>query len=139
MPPPRPTRSAAVLAAAVASWAKTTADAGQPTARIELRQAPNWAYIGRTTLTDSQVTRLLDVLREDLTPAAPLTPEQASAAVDQLLAEWRAEGRTRIHADDLTAALPRVGRSRTWLAQHLTNLADQGYLAETRRPGTYRI
>lgn len=139
MTQPRRPRRAAVLSAALRSWAATTADHGDQATLVELRQAPDWEYVGKTPLTDGQVARLLEVLRADLVPAAPLTPEQASAAVDQLLAEWRAEGRTRIRPDDLADAMPRIGRSREWLAAHLTHLADQGYIGETRRPGTYRI
>lgn len=136
---PRQPRTAAVLAAALHSWATTTQDATEPAARIELRQAPTWAYIGKTTLTDPQVTRLLDLLRDDLTPTTPNTPLQAAAALDQILAEYRAAGRTRIRPDDLTAELPRIGQSKQWLAAHLTELADNGYITETRRPATYRI
>lgn len=139
MTQPRPPRRAAVLAAALDSWAKTTTDNGQPTARLEIRQAPDWAYTGRTTLTSGQVTRLLAVLRDDLVPAAPNSPVQAAAVVDQLLAEYRAAGRTTIRPDDLVGDLPRIGRTREWLAVHLTQLADDGYLRETWRPGVYRI
>lgn len=139
MPQPRTHRRAAVLAAALGSWTKTTTDHTPAAARIEIRQAPDWEYIAKHTLSEGQVTRILGVLREDLIPPAPNTPMQAAAAVDQLLAEWRAEGRTRITTDDLIRAMPRIARSRTWLAEHLTALTDDGYLIETRRPGTYRI
>lgn len=140
MPQPRQGRPAAVLAAALNSWATATRDHDtEPVARIELRQAPDWAYTGRTSLTGVQVDRLLYLLREDLVPPRRNTPVQAAQAVDQILAEWRAEGRTLIRPADLVAQLPRIAQTRAWVAQHLTQLVDAGYLAETRRPGTYRL
>jgi len=137
--PPPPRRPAAVLAAAVNSWATTTRDHTDPVARLELRQAPNWDYIGKTPLTSTQVTRILHLLRADLIPTRPNTPTQAAAAVDQIIAEWRAAGRTLIRPADLVEQLPRIAQTRAWLAGHLVHLVDSGYLTETRRPGTYRL
>lgn len=139
MTQPRQPRRAAVLAAALNSWATTTRDGAEPAARLELRQAPDWTYTGKTPLTDTQVVRLLHLLREDLTPIQPNTPTQAAAAVDQILAEWRAAGRTLIRPADLVEQLPRIARSRTWLADHLVHLAESGYLTYGRRPGTYHL
>lgn len=139
MTQPQQPRRAAVLAAAINSWATTTHDTTDPAARLELRQAPDWAYAGKTTLTTGQVTRILHLLRDDLIPARPNTPTQAAAAVDQILAEWRAEGRTVIRPADLLQQLPRIAQTTTWLAQHLVTLADDGYITETRRPGIYRL
>ncbi|HEY5835006.1 hypothetical protein [Streptomyces sp.] len=139
MTQPRQPRRAAVLAAALNSWATTTRDGTDPVARLELRQGPDWTYAGKTPLTDTQVTRILHMLRDDLIPAQPNTPTQAAAAVDQILAEWRAEGRTRIRPADLIEQLPRIAQTRAWLATHLVHLVDDGYLHETRRPGTYRL
>ncbi|MBM9509961.1 hypothetical protein [Actinacidiphila acididurans] len=137
MPQPR---NAAVLTAALRSWATTTRDPdGHDVARVEFRQAPDWAPVGKTPLTGQQVDRLLTILRADLIPPRRNTPTQAAAAVDQIIAEWRAEGRTRIRPTDLIGQLPRIGQTRAWLAQHLTHLVDSGYLHETRRPGTYRL
>ncbi len=135
----RKPRRAAVLAAALRSWVATTTDDTGMVAQLVVREAPNWAHLSSEALTDRQITRLLAVLREDLVPDLPTTPVQASATFDQILAEWKAEGRTRIRPEDLNAALPRIGRSRVWLAQHLIHLVDAGYLRETRRAGTYRI
>lgn len=138
----RPPRRAAVLAAALNSWAKTTSDNTEPAARLELRQAPTWGYVGKTTLTGPQIDQIIGLLRADLTPEPtepPKTPMQAAAAVDQILAEYRAAGRTTVRPDDLIAELPRIGRTRQWLATHLVGLADDGYLHETWRPGVYRI
>ena len=138
----RPPRRAAVLAAALDSWAKTTRDDTEPAARLELRQAPAWGYVGKTTITGTHVDQLLGLLRADLTPspAEPAkTPVQAAAAVDQILAEYRAAGRTTVRPEDLITELPRIGRSKQWLAAHLVELADDGYLHATWRPGVYRI
>jgi hypothetical protein len=134
-------RRAAVLAAALHSWATTTSDNSPPIARLVVRQGPTWEHISTTNLTSDQITRIITVLRTDLIPdpSRPATAVQASAAVDQLLAEWRAEGRKVIRPEDFIEALPRIGRSREWLAHHLVHLADAGYLRETRRPGTYRL
>ncbi|WP_411574140.1 hypothetical protein [Streptomyces fradiae] len=137
-----PVRDAAVLAAALSSWSTSTAPHKPPTAgtaRLEIRQGPEWSHTGRLTLDHDQVVRLLALLRADLVPPAPLTPAAAAAAVDRLLTEWRAEGRRTIRPADLVAALPRIGQSRTWLAAHLVRLVDTGYLRETRRPGVYQL
>ena len=134
-------RRAAVLAAALHSWTATTSDPHptEPVARLVVRQAPDWEHISTDTLTGPQVGRLLDLLRADLARPGPCTPVQAVAQVDQILAEWRAEGRTVVHPQDWIDVLPRVGRGRDWLAVHLVHLTDAGYLRETRRPGTYRL
>lgn len=139
MAPKRPSRRAVVLGAALNSWTKTTHDPGEHVARLVIRQAPDWEHVGTANLTDPQLARLLDILRTDLIPARPNTPLQAAAAVDQILAEWHAAGRSVIRPADLVDQLPRIGQSRTWLAGHLVTLTDQGYLRETRRPGVYRL
>jgi len=139
--PPRRPRRAAVLAAALHSWTVTTR--GEPTdphtARLVIRQAPDWDHVGSDDLTEQQIDRLLQLLREDLIHPGPATAVQAAATVDQILAEWRAEGRRAIRPGDWLPLLPRIGRSRQWLAGHLVHLADAKYLRETRKAGTYRI
>lgn len=135
----RPRRRAAVLAAALHSWATTTADPAERTARLITRAGPDWQETGITNLTDLQVARLLTLLREDLIPDQPATPMQVTATLDQLLAEWRAEGRTRIGPADFHEALPRLGCTTEALAVQIVRLVDQRYLRETRRPGTYRL
>lgn len=139
MTQPRQPRRAAVLAAALNSWATTTRDDAEPAARLELRQAPDWAYAGRVSLTALQADRILCLLREDLVPPHRNTPVQAAQAVEQLLAEWRSGGRTLIRPADLIEQLPRIAQTRSWLAAHLVTLVDDGYLTETRRAGTYRL
>lgn len=136
---PRKGRRAAVLAAALHSWTTTTRDQSELTSRLIVRQGPDWQEAGISNLTDHQVGRLITLLRDDLIPDQPATPVQAGATIDQILAEWRAEGRHIIRPEDLVSVLPRIGRSRSWLAAHLVKLADSGYIRETRRPGTYRL
>lgn len=136
--PRRPPR-AAVLAAALHSWATTTADSAERTARLVTRAGPDWREAGITNLTDGQVARILALLREDLIPDRPSTPVQVAATLDQLIAEWRAEGKTRIGPADFVEALPRLGCTAEDLARQIVRLVDQRYLRETRRPGTYRL
>lgn len=136
---PRRPRRAAVLAAALHSWATTTTDKAELTSRLVVREGPTWQEAGITNLTDQQVGRLLDLLRQDLIPDRPVTPVQVSATLDQLIAEWRAEGLATIRPEHLTAALPRLGCTKLDLAQQIVRLVDSGYLRETRRPGTYRL
>jgi hypothetical protein len=136
---PRKGRRAAVLAAALHSWATTTADPAERTTRLITREGPGWQEAGITNLTDQQVGRLLSLLRQDLIPDQPATPIQVAATLDQLIAEWRAEGKTAIRPADLTEALPRLGCTAAELAVQIVRLIDQRYLQETRRPGTYRL
>jgi hypothetical protein len=134
-----PARRAAVLAAALHHWSTATRDAEPTAGRLVVREAPDWQHLGTQDLTRGQITRLLGLLRDDLAIPTPTTPVQAGAAVDQILAEWRAERRRTIRPADWIAVLPRIGRDHAWLAAHLVHLADAGYLRETRRPGTYRL
>lgn len=136
----RPPR-AAVLVAALHSWTTATAaaDQGEPATRLAVRQGPTWEHIGASNLTDSQVTRLLAALRADLIPDWPATPMQVAATLDQLLAEWRAEGRRIVRPEDLVEALPRLGCTSAELAVQIVRLVDDRYLQETRHPGTYRL
>jgi len=136
---PRKGRRAAVLAAALQSWATTTSDQNERTARLIVRQGPDWQEAGIINFTDTQAGRLITLLRDDLIPDQPATPIQVAATLDQLLAEWRAEGRTVIRPADLTAALPRLGCTAAELAGQIVRLVDERYLRETRRPGTFRL
>lgn len=136
---PRKGRRAAVLAAALHSWAITTTDRTAPNTQLVIRQGPAWEHLSSTGLTDGQADRIITLLRGDLIPDEPVTPVQVTATLDQLIAEWRAEGRTTIRPADLHAALPRLGCTTAELAEQIVRLVDTRYLCETRRPGTYRL
>ncbi|MEU8623289.1 hypothetical protein [Streptomyces sp. NPDC048669] len=140
-PPESDGSRARVLAAALRTWTTIDADLEPPVARIEIRYPPAWAFAATNSLTARQQQRLLDFLRDDLAENRPghSTPERAAAVIDGLLAELAAAGRDRITTADLAEAAPRIGRSRTWIAAHITELVDDGRLAETRRPDTFRI
>ncbi|MDI5967152.1 hypothetical protein [Streptantibioticus silvisoli] len=142
MKPPADGRQARVLGAALRNWASHTADPGPPAVRLQIRQPPDWSYVNAVDLTDDQYQRLLAFLRDDLTayqPEPQPSPGSATRAFDGYLAELRVAGHTRLTAAELLDAAPRVGRSRTWIAQHVTHLIDTGQLRETRRPGVFRI
>jgi hypothetical protein len=132
---------ARVLAAAFRTWTTVDNDPEPPVARIEIRYPPAWAFASTNSLTARQQSRLLAFLRDDLAENRPShsTPERAARVIDGLLAEAAAAGRTRITTADLAEAAPRIGRSRTWIAAHITHLLDSGQLQETRRPDTFRI
>ena len=132
---------AKVLAAAFRTWTTVDSDPQPPVARIEIRYPPAWAFASTNSLTARQQTRLLAFLRDDLAENRPghSTPERAARIIDGLITELAAAGRTRITTADLAEAAPRIGRSRTWIAAHITDLVDAGTLHETRRPDTFRI
>ncbi|MFD5875687.1 hypothetical protein [Streptomyces sp. NPDC060322] len=132
---------AKVLAAALRTWTSVDNDPRPPVARLEIRYPPHWAFASTNPITARQQQRLLDFLRDDLAENKPgfSTPERAAAVINGLLAEAAAAGRTRITTADLAEAAPRIGRSRTWIATHITDLVDAGTLRETRRPNTFRI
>ncbi|MFJ3141696.1 hypothetical protein ACIPJM_04495 [Streptomyces halstedii] len=132
---------ARVLAAALRTWTTVDSDPEPPVARIEIRYPPHWAFASTNPITARQQTRLLAFLRDDLAENRPShsTPERAAAVITGLIAEHAAAGRTRITTADFADAAPRIGRSRTWIAAHITDLIDAGQLHETRRPGTFRI
>ncbi|MBQ1118452.1 hypothetical protein [Streptomyces sp. C3-3] len=132
---------AKVLAAALRTWTTVDNDPEPTVARLEIRYPPHWAFASTNPITARQQGRLLAFLRDDLAENRPShsTPERAAAVIRGLLAEHTAAGRDRITTADLTEAAPRIGRSRTWIAAHVTDLIDTGVLHETRRPDTFRI
>lgn len=132
---------AKVLAAALRTWTTVDNDPEPTVARLEIRYPPHWAFASTNPITARQQGRLLAFLRDDLAENRPShsTPERAAAVIHGLLAEHTAAGRDRITTADLTEAAPRIGRSRTWIAAHVTDLIDTGVLHETRRPDTFRI
>lgn len=132
---------ARVLAAALRNWATVDADLGPTVARLEVRQPPSWGYAATVNISDRQYKRVLNFLRDDLIENRPgySTPERAATVIEGLLQELAAAGRTRVTAADLVEAAPRIGRSRTWIAAHITDLIDFGRLRETRRADTFDI
>jgi hypothetical protein len=126
-------KRARVLGSALAAWANT-GPAEPATARLVIRQPPDWTYVRTVGLTAGQTSRILRLLRDDLAHR-----ERPERALDAYLDQMRAAGRTRLRADDLAAAAHRIGQTTAWLAARLTHLADQGHIRETWRPGTYRI
>ncbi|WP_435597079.1 hypothetical protein [Streptomyces anulatus] len=140
-PPETDGSRAKVLAAALRTWTTVDNDPESPVARLEIRYPPHWAFTSTNNITARQQGRLLAFLRDDLAENRPShsTPERAAAVIHGLLVEHAAAGRTRITTADLAEAAPRIGRSRTWIAAHVTELIDTGVLHETRRPDTFRI
>ncbi|MEW1754716.1 hypothetical protein [Streptomyces angustmyceticus] len=132
---------ARVLAAALRNWATVDADPAPTVARLEVRQPPAWGYAATVDISDRQYKRVLAFLRDDLIENRPgySTPERAAAVVEALLVELVAAGQIRVTAADLVEAAPRIGRSRTWIAAHITDLIDSGRLRETRRADTFDI
>ncbi|MER5816814.1 hypothetical protein [Streptomyces californicus] len=132
---------AKVLAAALRTWTTVDNDPEPPVARLEIRYPPHWAFTSTNPITARQQKRLLAFLRDDLAENRPgySTPERAAAIIRGLITEHAAAGRTRITTADLAEAAPRIGRSRTWIAAHVTDLIDGGVLRETRRPDTFHI
>lgn len=132
---------ARVFAAALRTWATIDADDSPTAVRVEVRQPPDWKYAATVNLTSRQHHRLLAFMRDDLAENRPgySSPSRAAAVVGGLLAELAAAGYTRVTTADLVDAAPRIGRSRSWIAAHVTDLVDDGHLIETRRPGVFRI
>ncbi|MFE0104492.1 plasmid transfer protein TraB [Streptomyces sp. NPDC059009] len=70
------------------------------------------------------------------------TTEEALAELHQMLHEWRAEGRQLLGPKDFApfGKDSRIGRSRPWISEHLTELADEAEeLEETDEPGVYKL
>lgn len=132
---------ARVLASALRNWATVDADQAPTVARLEIRQPPTWAYATTVNISDRQYKRVLAFLRDDLIENRPgySTPERAATVIEGVLRELVAAGRIRITAADLVEAAPRIGRSRSWIATHITDLIDTGRLRETRRADTFDI
>ncbi|MBB4893542.1 hypothetical protein FHS39_002573 [Streptomyces olivoverticillatus] len=132
---------ARVFAAALRNWATIDADPAPTAVRLDIRQPPDWAYAATINITARQHQRVLAFLHDDVAENKPghSTPECAATVINALLTEHRIAGRSHITAADLVNAAPRIGRSRTWIAAHITELIDTGRLGETRRPGRFRL
>ncbi|MFD8034684.1 plasmid transfer protein TraB [Streptomyces sp. NPDC059717] len=75
-------------------------------------------------------------------PAAPkvqLTPKQARQAMEDLLNEFEAEGRTVVRPADFMEHCDRHGRSRAWVSGQVAQFVITGRLAETEETGVYHI
>ncbi|MBT2367150.1 sporulation protein SsgA [Streptomyces sp. ISL-10] len=68
-----------------------------------------------------------------------LTPAQARQAMEQMLDEFEAEGRTIVRPSDFMEHCDRHGRSRPWVSSQVANFVMTGRLAETSETGVYRI
>ncbi|MGW0015395.1 hypothetical protein ACWDVX_37315 [Streptomyces tendae] len=132
---------ARVLAAALRTWADIDHDPTPACVRLQIRQPPNWQLASTTNLTHQQHTRFLAFLRDDLANHHPAhsSPERSAHIIRGLITETAAAGHRHITSRDLVQAAPRIGRSRSWIAAHITHLVDQGVLHETRQPGRFRI
>ena len=132
---------ARVFGAALRTWATVDADDAPTAVRLEVRQPPEWGYVATVNITARQHGRLLAFLRDDLAENRPgySSPERAAAVIEGLLTELAAAGQSCVTTVDLVDAGPRIGRSRSWIAAHITDLVDAGRLIETRRPDVFRI
>lgn len=68
-----------------------------------------------------------------------LTPAQARQAMEEMLDEFEAEGRTIVRPSDFMEHCDRHGRSRPWVSSQVANFVMAGRLAETNETGVYRI
>ncbi|MER5887267.1 plasmid transfer protein TraB [Streptomyces sp. NPDC001941] len=68
-----------------------------------------------------------------------LSPAHARRAMEELLAEFEAEGRTVVRPADFMAHCDRHGRSRSWVSGQVAAFVMAGRLAETEETGTYLI
>lgn len=72
-------------------------------------------------------------------PRRKLSPKQARAAMEELLAEFEAEGREVIGPKDFMEHCDRHRRSRGWVSGQVAAMVEEGRLAETAETGRYRI
>ncbi|MCI3276258.1 plasmid transfer protein TraB [Streptomyces cylindrosporus] len=72
-------------------------------------------------------------------PKIQLTPKQARQAMEDLLDEFEAEGRTILSPHDFMEHCDRHGRSRSWVSGQVAQFVMAGRLAETDETGVYRI
>ncbi|MFI0914329.1 hypothetical protein [Streptomyces abikoensis] len=132
---------ARIFATALRTWAGIDVEEAPTAVRLEIREPPAWEYAGVINLTNCQQERILKLLRGELAENRPgySSPERAAAVIQGLLTERRLAGRTHVDASDLVEAAPRIGRSRKWIAAHITELIEAGHLRETRRPARFRL
>lgn len=72
-------------------------------------------------------------------PKTDIPPEQARQAMEEILAEFEAEGRTVVGPVDFMEHCDRHGRGRSWVSGQIAAFVMAGRLAETDVTGRYRI
>ncbi|MFF4821327.1 sporulation protein SsgA [Kitasatospora sp. NPDC001309] len=72
-------------------------------------------------------------------PPADLTPEEARAALVELVEMLAAAGPGTVAVRDLGPYLEQLGRKREWVSKQMKRLAEEGLLAPTATEGTYRL
>ncbi|MFC5719855.1 plasmid transfer protein TraB [Streptomyces gamaensis] len=72
-------------------------------------------------------------------PREPISPSQARQAMEELLDEFEAEGRTLIGPKDFMEHCDRHGRARSWVSGQVAAFVLAGRLTETSDTGKYRI
>ncbi|MET9604504.1 plasmid transfer protein TraB [Streptomyces sp. NPDC006512] len=68
-----------------------------------------------------------------------LNADQARAVLEEILAEYESEGTMVIGPVDILKHGDRLGRKRGWVSGELQRLLQEGRIAETSKPGRYRI
>ncbi|MFD5673687.1 plasmid transfer protein TraB [Streptomyces sp. NPDC127040] len=68
-----------------------------------------------------------------------LSPDEARAVLADIVAEFEAAGTMVIGPVDVMAHGARLGRKRGWVSGELQRLLREGRIAETSKPGRYRI
>ncbi|MEU9110023.1 sporulation protein SsgA [Streptomyces xanthophaeus] len=82
----------------------------------------------------------MPLIPEDTRP--DLGPEDAREAMEVLLDEWHAQGRTTVTPADLLAYSEAIGRKTTWIKNQIRDMRAEGRLVEdlnAKKPGTYKI
>ncbi|MFH8387724.1 sporulation protein SsgA [Kitasatospora sp. NPDC018058] len=72
-------------------------------------------------------------------PPADLSPEEARAALVDLLEMLAAAGPGTVAVRDLYPYLEQLGRKREWVSKQMKRLSEEGVLAPTATEGTYRL
>jgi hypothetical protein len=71
--------------------------------------------------------------------APDFTPEEARAALLQILGEFEEQGTVVIGPKDVMDRAEEFGRSRTWVSGQFRDLVTEGRLVPTKQSGRYRI
>ncbi|MDG4533431.1 hypothetical protein [Streptomyces sp. AV19] len=87
--------------------------------------------------TATEVVQLAE--RSSEKPRERISPAQARQAMEEILDEFEAEGRTVVCPADFMEHCDRYGRSRSWVSGQVAAFIVAGRLAETRETGEYRI